>query len=352
VFSWKPVLENGIMLQVMINILLLSLVVSFCASFLVKRVLVHFNILAHPGERKVHKKAVPEGGGIAIFFTVILMGILFIGFKSEFLGFYIGATIMFLMGLLDDIFDVRARYKLLGQIVAILLAMFFGLTIQFITGQGGTVMNVGILALPLTFLWLLGVTNAINLIDGLDGLSGGVAAISSVVLGIVALGEGRGEVALLAFILATATIGFLPHNFWEKKKMFVGDSGSQFLGFSLASLSILGVTKVAATFTMLAPIMILAIPIFDTIFAILRRAKNGKHIFIADRGHLHHRLLDLGFSERKAVTFIYYVTILLGFVAVFSTKIPPKGAIILFVFTVGMIATISFMLSRNKRIKS
>ncbi len=333
----------------MIQILIFSLVVSYGLSILVRKALIHFNILAHPGERKMHKKAVPEGGGIAVFITVILASVIFLGFDPKYLGFYVGATLMFVLGLIDDIFDIRARYKLVGQIIAVVLAMFLGLTIQFVTGQGGTVMSIGLLSLPLTFFWLLGVTNAINLIDGLDGLSGGVAAIASITLGIVAMSEGRTEVAALAFILAAATIGFLPHNFSEKKKMFIGDSGSQFLGFSLAALSILGVTKVAATFTMLAPIMILAIPIFDTCYAIVRRAKNGKKIFIADRGHLHHRLVDLGFTERKAVTFIYYITILLGFVAVFSTKLPPKSAGVLFVITVGMIVALSFMLSRQHK---
>lgn len=333
----------------MIGILAFSLAGSYILSSLVRKALIHFDILAHPGERKIHKIAVPEGGGIAIFITVILASLFFLGFSREFFGFYVGASIMFLMGLLDDVFDVRARYKLAGQVVAIVLAMYLGLTIQFVTGQGGSVMYVGLLSLPLTFCWLLGVTNAINLIDGLDGLAGGVGAIVSVTLAVVALGEGRVEVAMMAFILAAATVGYLPHNFSKNKKMFMGDSGSQFLGFSLAALAILGVTKVAATFTMLAPIMILGIPIFDTIFAIIRRKKNGQKIFVADRGHLHHRLLDLGFTERKAVTFIYYVTILLGFVAVFSTKITPKNAVILFVITVGMITTLSFMLSRQHK---
>lgn len=335
----------------MLKIIVFSFIVSFGLSMLVRKALIRFNVLAHPGERKMHKVAIPEGGGIAVFITVILASFVFLGYNPNYLGFYVGATIMFLMGLLDDIFDLRARYKLVGQIVAVVLAMSLGLTIQFVTGQGGTTMSIGVLALPLTFMWLLGVTNAINLIDGLDGLSGGVGAIASVTLGVVALGEGRNDVAILAFILAAATVGFLPHNFSNKKKMFIGDSGSQFLGFSLAALSILGVTKVAATFTMLAPIMILAIPIFDTCFAIIRRAKNGKHIFIADRGHLHHRLLDLGFTERKAVTFIYYITILLGFVAVFSTKIPPKSAVVLFLITVGMITALSLMLSRQRKSK-
>lgn len=330
----------------MIQILIFSLVLSYGFSILARKALIHFNILAHPGERKVHKKAVPEGGGIAVFITVIFTSFIFLGYDPKFLGLYVGASLMFLMGLIDDIFDVRARYKLVGQMIAIALAMYFGLTIQFVTGND-SVMSIGIFSIPLTFMWLLGITNAINLIDGLDGLSGGVGAIASITLGIVALGQGRTDVAMIAFILAAATIGFLPHNFSEKRKMFIGDSGSQFLGFSLAALSILGVTKVAATFTMLAPIMILAIPIFDTCFAIIRRAANGKKIFVADRGHLHHRLVDLGFTERKAVTFIYYVTILLGFVAVFSTRIPPKSAVVLFVITVGMIVAISFMLSRQ-----
>ena len=315
----------------------------------VRRVLLHYNILAHPGERKIHRIAVPEGGGIAIFITIILVSVVFLGFKQEFLGFYVGATLMFFMGILDDILDVRARYKLLGQILIVGLAMYLGLTIEFVTGPGSTVLNIGFLSLPLTFFWILGITNAINLIDGLDGLAGGVGAIVAITLGIVALGEGRIEVAILAFVIAAAVIGFLPHNFSDKRKMFMGDSGSQFLGFSLAALAILGVTKVAATFTLLAPIMILAIPIFDTFFAIIRRTKNGKKIFVADRGHLHHRLLDIGFTEKKAVIFIYYVTIFLSFVAVFSTRITPKNAVILFVITVGMIVAISFMLSRQHK---
>lgn len=335
----------------MAQIIVFSFLSSYILCFLIRKILIHFNILAHPDERKMHKKAVPEGGGIAIFVTTILSIYIFVGFQTQYLGFYIGATLMFVMGLLDDIFDLRARYKLVGQVVAVILAMYFGLTIQFVTGQGGTLMNIGLLSLPLTFLWLIGVTNAINLIDGLDGLAGGVGAIVATILGIVALGEGRIEVAAASFMLAAATVGFLPHNFSDKRKMFMGDSGSQFLGFSLAALSILGVTKVAATFTMLAPVMILGIPIFDTLFAIIRRTKNGVHIFIADRGHLHHRLVDLGFTERKAVTFIYYVTILLGFVAIFSTKLPPKSAVILFVITVGMIVAISFMLSRQHKSK-
>jgi len=331
----------------MINILLFSLLVSFGLSFLVKKVLIRFNVLAHPDDRKVHKKPVPEGGGIAIFITLFLVISIFLGFDRAYLGFYVGAIVMLITGILDDILDVRVRYKLFGQVLAIVLAMYLGIRIEFVTGPHQTLLNMGYLSIPLTFLWLIGITNAINFIDGLDGLAGGVSVIVAVTLGIVALGEGRGEVAILAFALAAATVGFLPHNFSNKGKMFLGDSGSQFLGFSLAALSILGITKVAAVFTMLAPVMILAIPIFDTAFAVIRRTLSGNPIHVADRGHLHHRLLDIGFSERKAVTFIYYVTILLGITAVFSTKISPKNAVILFILTFGMIILISFMLSRK-----
>ncbi len=338
----------------MLKIIVFSCLGGYLLSFIVKNLLYKLGLLDQPdGEngRKIHKKSVVRGGGIAIFVASMIGFLIVTGFDKAYLAFYLGASLMFLVGLLDDVFNIRARYKLIGQVVVIAIAMSLGLTIEFLNGPGDGTMAIGWFSLPLTFLWLLGITNAINLIDGLDGLAGGIAGISASVLGIVSLTVGRAEVAALAFILAFSLFGFLPHNFSNKKKMFMGDSGSQYLGFSLGSLSILGVTKVAAVFTMLTPMMILAIPILDTVFAIIRRAVKGNSIFVADRGHLHHRLLDLGFSQRQVVMFIYYVTILFGVVAIYTTRIAPKWAVVLFALASLIVGLFTFLLWRKSQKK-
>lgn len=337
----------------MLWIILFSFLGGYILSFLVRRVLAYFKILDEPdGNRKIHQFSVVRGGGVAVFLVAFVAFFGLQGYRSEYLGYYVGALIMFTVGLIDDIWDIKPSFKLIGQLIAVTAAILLGLRIEFVTGPGQTLLDIGWLSLPLTFAWLLGITNAINLIDGLDGLAGGVSAITAAVLGIVALGVGRTEVAVMDFVLAASTIGFLPHNFTKKNKMFMGDSGSQFLGFSLAALSILGVTKIATVFIMLIPVLILAIPIFDTLFAIARRMVKRQPIHLADRGHLHHRLLDLGLSQKQVVTFIYYLTALLGIVAVYATTIAPKKAVALFGLTILVVILLSYLIARKHRSKN
>jgi UDP-GlcNAc:undecaprenyl-phosphate/decaprenyl-phosphate GlcNAc-1-phosphate transferase len=233
------------------------------------------------------------------------------------------------VGFADDVFELPPIAKLFGQIIAALIVISAGVRIDLIGNLGSGndgVYYLGFLSLPLTFIWIVGITNAINFIDGLDGLAGGVSGIAAATIGIVALITGRTEVAILCFTLAASAIAFLPHNFTShpKYKIFMGDSGSGFLGYSLAVLAILGATKTAAVFSMLVPIIILAVPIFDTAFAILRRLLSGKSPFEADRLHLHHRILGMGYTNRQTTLAIYAVTIVLSAIAILSSNIDTK----------------------------
>src|SRR3989304_7156636 len=220
------------------KLIVLPLIAFFGTLFLtpvIRRFSGRMGTLDHPDHRKRHKEAVPSSGGMAIFFA-FLLAILFFNRRSpEILGFLIGATFMTGLGLIADVADPPPLPKLFGQVLAALLVIYSGIRIEFISNpRGGGILNLKFLSIPLTFLWIVGVTNAINLLDGLDGLAAGVVGISSSTLGFVALMVGKVDVAVLAFTLAAASFAFLPYNFSEKKKIFMGDSGSNFLGFSLA----------------------------------------------------------------------------------------------------------------------
>lgn len=276
-----------------------------------------------PGTRKIHKDPIPRMGGIAIcvgcFASLLGIEYLHPGYfsmlPSEWRGVILGGAMIFVVGLLDDLFDLKPKVKLAGQILAASVAFMLGVKIAFISNPvGGMILFPEWLSFVLTVGWLVAITNTINLIDGLDGLAGGVSTIAGITLFMMALERNQGLSALVAIALVGATLGFLRYNF-NPAKIFMGDCGSLFLGFMLGSLSITGAMKVAATVAVFLPILILGIPIFDTTFAIVRRFMAGKPIFQADKGHLHHRLLNIGLSQRRAVLLIYGFSAFLGGVA-------------------------------------
>lgn len=318
------------------KLILLPLIAFFSAIILipiVRRFSIGVGSIDCPDDdRKCHKEAVPSSGGVAIFLA-FLLAMLFLNRRSpEILGFLIGATIVTGVGLIDDVTDIPPLSKLFGQILAALIVIYAGVRIDIISSPfGGGVLPLRFLALPLTFLWIVGVTNAINLLDGLDGLAAGVVGISSATLGFISLMVGKTDVAVMAFTLAAASFAFLPYNFSEKKKIFMGDTGSNFLGFSLAVISILGAIKVATAFSMLVPIIILAIPLLDTALVILRRLKGRRSIIEADRGHFHHQLTDIvGMGNRQAVFFIYTMTLILSGVAILSAGFTAQASMAIF----------------------
>jgi UDP-GlcNAc:undecaprenyl-phosphate GlcNAc-1-phosphate transferase len=274
----------------------------------------------NPGGRKVHTTPIPRLGGIAIYLGFVLALALleflkpgiFFATRGPWIGVVAGATVVFALGILDDLLTLPAKLKLVIQIGAAFVAYKLGVRIEVVTNPfGGMIVLPYAVSMGVTIFWLVGITNTINLIDGLDGLAGGVTAIAAITLGILALQTDQVFSALIALTLAGATIGFLRYNF-NPAKIFMGDSGSLFMGFTLGALAITGVLKTAAAVTLVLPILILGVPIFDTTFAILRRSFNGRPIFEPDKGHLHHRLLGAGLSQRRAVLLIYGMSALLG----------------------------------------
>ncbi len=305
---------------------LVAALVTFLVMPIVRKLSNNVGALAAPGDRHVHKNIVPSSGGVAIFIGFLTAVLFFNSASPEIMGFLIGGTVITAVGLLDDIFDLPPITKFFGQILAALIVISAGVRIEFVGNLGAGndgLYYLGFLSLPFTFFWIIGITNAINFLDGLDGLAGGVTGIAAWTLATVALLSGRQDTAILAFTLGAAAFAFFPYNFSDspRKKIFMGDAGSNFLGYSLAVLSILGMVKIAAAFSMLIPVLVLAVPIFDTIFAIVRRLIAGKSPFEADKMHLHHRIMDRGVSHKKTTCIIYGISLALGIISVLSMKL-------------------------------
>ena len=328
----------------LLKIILLPVIaasITFITMPFVRKLLLKFGSVAVPGGRHQHKNIVPQGGGIAIFFG-FLIAILFLdNFSPELLGYLIGAVIITGVGFLDGRFDLPPIVKFFGQILATLIVIFAGVQVKFVGNLGNGndgIYYLGFLSIPFTFFWIIGLTNAINFIDGIDGLAGGVSGIAACTLGVVSLLSGRSDVAIICFTLGAAAFAFLPYNFSDnpKRKIFMGDAGSGFLGYSLAVLSIVGAVKVAAVFSMLVPIMILAIPIFDMVFAIVRRLLSGKSPFEADHLHLHHRIMDKGLSDKQTSFAIYGATTVFGIIAVCSMALNDWRIVVVFLATAAL----------------
>lgn len=326
---------------------LIALAASWWLTPEIRSRAVKLKLLDQPGEdRRIHKVAVPRLGGVAIYMSILTTVVTLIAiagrlpkdarFGEGIAGIAVGGTIIFVLGLMDDLENLRAKTKLLVQILAGCAAYSLGVRIKaipipanfnidlgFIHLTGGVPIELGLLSLPLTVLWLVGVANAVNLIDGMDGLAAGVSAISALTIWSVALGDSisRPYAALMAAVVAGALLGFLRWNF-NPARIFLGDSGAYLTGFILAAISITGVIKGAAAATVIVPtsllvVFILFFPLLDTSWAIVRRMAKGVSIFSPDRQHIHHRLLDQGLDQKKVAYIIYGVSAVLGLVATF-----------------------------------
>lgn len=271
-----------------------------------------------PGEkRKIHTRATPRLGGAAIAAGFLIAALAFTAPSPVLAGVLRAALVVALMGAADDCVSLRAPLKLALQLLAALLAWRAGARIEVLSlpFAGARFVRLGVFGLPLTLLWMLACANAVNLIDGLDGLAAGVTAIGALSLLLVAAAVGEREIAVLLAALAGSCLGFLPYN-RSPARIFMGDTGSQLLGFVLGAASTVGMFKAHAALSFFVPLLALGLPLFDTVFAFSRRALRGKNPLRADRGHIHHRLLDRGLGPRGAVTLLDGVSALLGLTAV------------------------------------
>lgn len=296
---------------------LLYLFVPFAISVgitpLVKRIAVALGAYAEINERTIHTGKIARIGGVAIYVAFIVSMTCFIEVDATFNAILIGGFVMFMGGLIDDLVDLRPRYKFGFQVLAALIVMLMGnVSLDVIRLPLGIRIDMGIISMIVTFFWITGITNAINLIDGLDGLAGGLSAIVLIVIASLALVVPRSDVVIPSLILAGASLGFLIYNSYPAS-IFMGDCGSQFLGFSIAVISLLGF-KGSTIITLALPILMLLIPIIDTLSAILRRTLAGHKFSDADRNHLHHALMRR-FGHRNTVLILYAITALFGLTA-------------------------------------
>lgn len=271
--------------------------------------------------RRMHTKAMPRFGGLAIFAGSTVSMMIFLSFDPKIITIIAGGVLIYILGITDDIKHLSPKVKFLGEMVVAVIMYVNGIRIEFITnffGEGNSQLGAAVCFI-VTIVWIVGITNTINLIDGLDGLAAGTTAIISLCIAYASYIHGTYVTTGAMLAVAGGALGFLPFNFYPAKS-FMGDGGSLFLGFMLSSLSVFGTVKSATLFAVIIPVLVLGVPIFDTFFAILRRCVNKKPIMEADKGHLHHRLMNLGYGQRRATMMLYGITGIMGVAAVLFSR--------------------------------
>lgn len=338
--------------------MLQSIIMIFLAAFAIALVVTPAAIKVAPkigavdipkDDRRMHNKIMPRFGGIAIYLGSIGSMLLLLPSATDdrMLGIGIGATLMLLIGIVDDIRGLSAKVKLAGQILAACILFAYSVRISFIGdpfGPGLIVLPMA-LSLIITVVWVVGITNTINLIDGLDGLAAGVSFIATLTIAYVAFIHQRYEITMAFMALAGSCLGFLPYNF-HPAKIFMGDGGSLYLGFMIASISVMSPMKSAAAIATILPIFALALPIFDTAFAILRRLINKRPIMEADKGHLHHLILAVGMGQKRTVLTLYCISGIMGVAAILISR----GLLVDATLLVIVAATLVFVFMKDQGI--
>lgn len=330
--------------------ILIALVLSWALTPQVKKLACRVGAMDLPGGRKIHQYPTARFGGLAIY-AGFMGGLMVIqpSLSLPLTGLLLGGGLILALGIIDDRHGLKPWVKLLGQVAAASVLVLFNVRVEFLSNPFDGLLVLGEWAIPVTILWIVGITNALNLIDGMDGLASGTAAIAAVTIGVVAWLKGQAAVAMLAMVLAAGILGFLKYNL-HPAEIFLGDSGSMFLGFNLAALAAMGLTKSATIISLLVPVVILGMPILDTFLAIIRRLRAHRPVFQADKGHLHHRLLDLGLPYRRAVWVMYGLDLCLGMSAVALVFMTTAQSVILLVtLAVGGVAGIDWLVSRGRR---
>lgn len=335
----------------------ISLIVTGLAAFILTYVLVPLNIKLsykyglhdHPHDRGIHKEKVPNTGGLSFALTVIILQIIFIfvfpDYSERLIPFVIIGFLITVLGFFDDIKGCNYKLKLFFQVLVILTAYYLGFQIEILTNPFGQDIYLGFMSLPVTVVWFLLVINAMNLIDGLDGLASGISIIVALVLLVIGLNSNNFIVALLSVMLMFSNIAFLRYNFYPAK-IFMGDTGSMFLGLNIASISVIGTFQIKGitTITLIIPLLALGIPISDFIMAISRRIKNKKNIFHADKEHIHHQLLESGLNQREIAIISYMITLLFGLIAIGFSFVSKDIVLLILIFLYFILAFFLFLL--------
>lgn len=325
--------------------LMVALLTSFVLTPVVKSIAQKVGAVDVPKDgRRMHTHPIPRMGGLAIFFGFLISVLIFVELSAPIKGMLLGSVIIVVLGIFDDIYALGAKFKFCVQIIAALVAVYSGNRIEVFSNpnifSSNPYWELGWLAVPVTVIWIVAVTNSVNLIDGLDGLACGVSTISSMSVLVIALAVSDIEVAFLMAALAGACIGFIPYNL-NPAKIFMGDTGSTFLGYILAVVSIQGLFKFYTIVSFVVPFLMLGVPIFDTCFAFIRRIAHGQSPMHADRSHIHHRLIDMGLSQKQAVACLYVISAILGLSGVVLTTAGPIKAMIVLIAlaAAGMVAS-------------
>ncbi|MDD2234232.1 MAG: MraY family glycosyltransferase [Desulfitobacteriaceae bacterium] len=300
--------------------LIVAILVTPFSIFLARR----WGAIDYPGGRRIHQQPIPRLGGLAIYAAFWLAVMLTQRWENQYWGLFLGSTVIFLVGVWDDIKGIRPLIKLFGQILAAVILVLYGFSFSFQSlPLFAKISNLGVygiyLGAFLTVFWVVGLVNTINISDGLDGLAAGICFGAALLLFWSAYRTGQIPSSFLTLALAGATLGFLFYNF-HPARVFMGDSGSMFLGYLIGGISIMGLLKTATVLGLVFPLLVLALPLTDMVFAIIRRKWKGISIAKADRGHLHHRLLDAGLSQRTAVFLLYVISACFGIAAVLLTE--------------------------------
>ncbi|WP_251519122.1 MULTISPECIES: glycosyltransferase family 4 protein [Staphylococcus] len=331
-------------------LIIYTMIVSLIITPLIIKVSHKFGIVDKPNFRKVHTKPISVLGGTVILLSFLIGIWLGHPIETEVKPLILGGLIMYVVGLIDDIYDLQPVLKLIGQIIAASIVVIYGVSIDFISLPMGPTIHFGIFSVPITIIWIVAITNAINLIDGLDGLASGVSVIALMTIGFIAMLQANIFIIMICCVLIGALLGFLCFNF-HPAKIFLGDSGALLIGFIIGFLSLLGFKNITFA-SLFFPIVILAVPFIDTLFAMVRRVKNGQHIMQADKSHLHHKLLQLGYSHRQTVVLIYSIALLFSLSSIVLYLSQPWGVLMMFILiliTIELIVEFTGLIDDNYR---
>ncbi|GGD10719.1 glycosyltransferase family 4 protein [Pontibacillus salipaludis] len=331
--------------------LILCFIASILITPLVKKLAVKIGATDKPNERKVHQKLMPRLGGLAIFLSFVAGVLIFFPDSGYTWPLVIGSTIIIVTGVLDDMKELSPKWKIAGQLAAAIIVVQVGnVKVEYINLPFGDTLQFGWMSIPITIVWIVGITNAINLIDGLDGLAAGVSSIALLTISGMAIVMGDFFVSMIGLITLGSTLGFLIYNFYPAK-IFMGDTGALFLGFIISVLSLLGFKNITL-FSFIIPVIILGVPISDTIFAIVRRFVQRKPLSSPDKSHLHHCLLRLGYSHPETVLMIYAMAALFSLAAVIFSQATMFGSLfVLFtlLILIELVVELTGLISQNYR---